>query len=81
MYRTAELYSIGITEYHKYVENEIGENNAIIAACAALLAQSERWPAAGPCLVPDDGPDEGPTVVDHPCGPDQATRQLSLGEW
>jgi hypothetical protein len=91
--RFEELYELGQSRYHSFMDNELGENNAILAAVATMLADSEGksyWRKPGPVLVPDDNPDNEPTTIRkteiiHTGRGEVAVghfgEQLTLGDW
>jgi hypothetical protein len=79
--RAEELYRRGLEEYHRLMDFELGENNAVIAAVAAIsAAMEERLTWKLPRItVPDDGPEDDDSYGGYgPRRPDQQTKQLPL---
>ncbi len=85
--RTGELYQLGIEKYQELMSYDLGENNALLCAIAAMLADSEKtrtWKT--PALYPDVEQEDEVTTVRSS---EQVTkrleaaspRQLTLGNW
>ena len=83
--RQDELYCKGMEKYNEVLDLDLGINNALIAAVAVMIADSEStrvWKT--PALIGDPqytAWEDQPTVDLGPRDGAVVTRQLELGDW